>query len=361
MKQVKLKAQFMRSLFKLNVLITWLVLLLGCTKTESDFSVSPAAMESAPAEGILLKASRLSVVLGNSVTFTVNSSKNGNNLTSDSKIFINGTLINGYSYTFTEVGTYNVYATKNALTSNVATIMVVPTDANLTKGFVKRVLVEEFSGTWCGNCPRILYGVDLLKEQTAHAIVVGIHLFNGDPFITSNGNNLANNLGVSSVPAGFINRTIVWNGPQYQNVKQVIGQITPSSEAGIAINSSVVGNRLTVGVKLSYDRPSSSTSKITVYLVEDRLVATQSNYSSNLYGGCSSIPNFKYDGVLRAIISDLGGDDSSTNEKNYTIDIPKNIASLSNASIVAFVTAANGTVLNVQQAKIGENKEFEKL
>ncbi len=224
-----------------------------------------------------------------------------------------------------------------------------------------RALVEEYSGTWCGNCPRILYGVDLLKAQTQQAIVVAIHLFNGDPFISSNGNNLANNRGVGSVPAGYINRTISWVGPQYQNVRQVIDQIKPSTETGIAINTSFTTSTINIGVKLDFDGQTASGTKLTVYLVEDRLFATQSNYSSNLYGGKSSIPNFRYDGVLRAVISSLDGDEVTNYEKNYTIEVPKNISTLGNVSVVAFVTGANGAVLNAQQVKLGENREFEKL
>ena len=51
----------------------------------------------------------------------------------------------------------------------------------------------------------------------------------------------------------------------------------------------------------------------------------------------------------------------SNNEKKYTIDIPKNILTLGNVIVVAFLIGANGAVLNAQQAKLGENKEFEKL
>ena len=95
-----------------------------------------------------------------------------------------------------------------------------------------RVLVEEYSGTWCGNCPSILYAVDLLHQQTDNAIVVSTHLFNGDPFITAQGNSLAASLGITGVPAGNINRTTSWTGPQYENVNQVINQIQPVENPG---------------------------------------------------------------------------------------------------------------------------------
>ena len=87
--------------------------------------------------------------------------------------------------------------------------------------------------------------------------------------------------------------------------------------------------------------------------------------SSTLYGGQASIPNFEYNGVLRKVVSSLSGDDIPTsgisNAKDYTFGIPSNISNIANAKIVVLVTNAAGTVVNAQEAKVGENKDFEVL
>ncbi len=346
----------MKFIRNIPVISAALFFLQSCTKTESDFT-------QAIPETITISSSSLNVTAGVNVSFTVLSSINNANVTGDSKIYINGNLITGSNFIFNDAGNFAVYATKGTLNSNVITVNVSPIASSL--GFKHHVLVEEYSGTWCGNCPRILYGVDLLKQQTDKAIVVSTHLFNGDPFITTKTNNLAAQQGVSGVPDGFINRTTRWNGPQYQNVSQVISNIQASAPAGIAINTTLSSNNITISVKVSYAQPLTGAAKLTVYLVEDKLLHTQSNYSSNLYGGQSSIPNFQYNGVIKDVISSISGDpigsSGSINEKTYSLAVPGNVANVNNTKIVAFITNAAGTVVNVQQVEVGKEKKFETL
>ncbi len=331
-----------------------LMSLASCSKTESDFT-APVA------ETITISAGSNTVAAGTAVSFRVLSSLNNSDVTAVSSIYVNGTLITGSTYTFNAAGTYAVYAAKGGINSNVISIEAVV----VTAGYKHKVLIEEYSGTWCGNCPRLLYGVDLLHQQTDKAVTVGVHLFNGDPFITTDGNNLAAANGVSGVPDGRINRTTSWTGPQYQNVNQVINTIQASSNAGLAINSANSAGNLTISVKTSLLQAAAGSLKLNVYLVEDNLLSTQANYSSNLYGGTSSISSFEYDGVLRKIISALSGDAVAASagiaEKNYTLSVPANVSNMANAKIVAFITDNAGMVLNVQSAAVGENKLFESL
>ena len=216
---------------KLILSCSLILLLIGCTKNESDQNVEDVIT------GITLSVSQANLVVGQSVTLNVTSNL-GDNLNSTSVFLVNDVAIPGNTYTFTSAGTYNVKASYQSFVSN--TIQIVVVNQATTTRFVSRVLVEEYSGTWCGNCPRILYGTQLLKEQTDKEVSVQIHLFGNDPFITSQGNDLAASQGVTGVPTGKINRTINWTGPQYQNVNQVIAEIDADSNAGLAINSSLV-------------------------------------------------------------------------------------------------------------------------
>jgi Outer membrane protein Omp28 len=342
----------------LNVLFTVVSFFFfqSCSKTESNFN------ETRP-ETITLSASTINVATGSTVNFTVLSSNNNSNVTADSKITVNGNAITGSNFLFTTAGSFTVQATKGNITSNTLTITVTALAPN--SGYKHKVLVEEYSGTWCGNCPRLLFGVELLHQQTDKAITVGIHLNGGDPFITSDGNNLASQQGVSGVPTGRINRTINWTGPQFENVMQVTNTIQAFANAGLAINSAVNGSNITITVKAAYRQALTGEAKLTVYLVEDKLTHTQTNYSSNLYGGQTSIVNFKYDGVLRRVVSAISGDviasSGTNNEKTYTLPLPSNIASIANTRVVAFITNASNAVVNVQDAKVGQEKTFEAL
>ncbi len=336
-------------------LLLLLVLFVGCTKTENDTEETPLVT------AITLSVGQTNLFTGTSSDFSVTSNL-GTNLTSQTVFYVNNVEIPGNSYSFLVAGTYTVKAEYENLTSNILQIIVedqivIPTQ------FVNRVLVEEYSGTWCGNCPRILYGTQLVKEQTDKEVSVQIHLFGNDPFITSQGNTIASQQGVTGVPTGKINRTINWSGPQYQNVNQVISEIKPSSAVGIAINSAITAGNVNINIALGYASLSAET-KLIVYIVEDNLFHTQANYSSNLYGGLSSIPNFEYDGVFRSLVSTTSGDVITVSgnqvQKNYMVTLPTNVSNINNAKIVAFLIDTNtNTVLNVRQASIGQNQELE--
>lgn len=347
----------MKKLFSSLSFLGILLLLHSCTKTESDFT------QPGP-EFIVIKADATDVLSGSSVTFTVTSSRNNALVTAESKLNVNGMAINGNTYTFSQPGTFTVYASKGSLYSTPLSIKVTA-NTSQTAVFVSRVLVEEYSGTWCGNCPAILYGVDLLHQQTNKAIVVNTHLFNGDPFITPQGNSLAANLGITSVPSGKINRTVNWNGPQYENTDQVINQLAPKATVGLAIGSSVGSAGLNATITISYGQSLTGNAKLTVYLVEDKLFYTQRNYSSTLYAGQANIPNFEYNGIVRSVLSDLSGDAVANNgtavTKTYSAALPATISNVANLRLVAFVTGEAGRVVNVQEAKLGTVKNLELL
>lgn len=345
-------------------LLAAIAFMVSCTKVESDFTTTAAVV----AETISLKASALQVATSDTVTLTVTSSTSGN-VTGQSIIYVNGLAITSNSFVFSTEGTYAVYAKKGTLATAVITIvsskLTIPPPSNTSASYVHRVLVEEYSGTWCGNCPQILYGVDLLKQETTKAIVVGIHLFGGDPFISNAGNTLANKRSVNGVPTGRINRTADWTTPQYNYVKQVTNMLENASPVGIAINSSVTSGTLHATVKVSYGGAVGAGTKLSVFIVEDNLVYSQRNYYSNLYGGAGVINNFKYDGVLRDIITSVDGDaianSGSDITRNFSINVPSNVSNVSKTKLVAFITDANGKAINVVEAPIGANKDYEKL
>lgn len=346
----------MKEKLNLILVVSLLFVIVGCTKTEDE-------VDEQVVSNIVLSINKVNINVGETLAFNVTSNF-GSNLSSESNLLVNNQPVSGNSFTFSQVGSYTVYAIYNSFISNVITITVSEEPQNSELKFVNRVLVEEYSGTWCGNCPRILYGTELLKQQTDKAITVQIHLFGNDPFITSQGNSLASLQNVGSVPTGKINRTLNWSGPQYQNISQVVSEIKPNSNVGLAINATLSSNQLSVAVKMGFAE--NINTKLVVYLVEDNLFHTQANYSSNLYGGLSSIPNFKYDGVLRSVVSAIAGDEITVSgnevDKNYTLSLPSSINNTANVKVVAFlINTTSGNVLNVREAKIGQPQELEML
>lgn len=315
------------------------------------------------ASNVTLSVSRTNATVGESVTFSTFTSLS-TNVTLQSVFYVNDAAIASNSYTFSVAGTYTIRAVHQNITSNEIEITIVNPELTLNQ-FVNRVLVEEYSGTWCGNCPRILYGTELLKQQTDKEVSVQIHLFGNDPFISPQGNALAAEQNINGVPMGRINRTINWSAPQYLNVSQVINEIKSSSPVGLAITSSLTSGTISIAVDLGYAITALQT-KLIVYVVEDNLFHTQANYSSNLYGGLGQIPNFEYDGVLRSVVTAISGESILVSgnfvTKNYSVTLPSNVSNVSNVKLVAFVIdTATNSVLNVRQASIGESQTLEIL
>lgn len=72
---------------------------------------------------ITLNASSFFIDFGDSVTFNVTTNQ-GDDVTSDATVRINGTPISGATYTASATGTYTVDATYNTLTSSSITLQV---------------------------------------------------------------------------------------------------------------------------------------------------------------------------------------------------------------------------------------------
>ncbi len=304
------------------------------------------------------------------VTFNV-VGDNGADLTSSSTISVDGNVITGKSYVVTVVGTISAIATYENLTSNTIDIKV--NEAPLR--FTKNVLIEDYTGTWCGYCPRVAHGIDLVEQQTDKAVVVAIHRGNTtsgassyDPF-NFPASQLENLINLTGYPTAMLNRTTLWNYPEPNNISQVVNLTGNNSEMGLAINSTLTGNELSIDVKVKFGEDyGSSDLKLVVYILEDELILNQVNYTS-YYGGSSIINDFEHNHVLRSSLTNLLGEDipsTDTNldevySKNFSLTVPNNISDSSKMSIVAFVINSNNAAVNSRISSINVNQNFEEV
>ena len=91
-------------------------------------------------------------------------------------------------------GIDNLASNKEA-TSTLTAIAFIPT---------KRPLVEEYTGTWCGWCPRGFVGMENLNEEYGDDFC-GVAYHNGDPMETISSTSFPND--VPGFPAAWIDRT----------------------------------------------------------------------------------------------------------------------------------------------------------
>lgn len=235
------------------------------------------------------------------------------------------------------------------------------TAAPISGQFQKRVLIEDYTGTWCGWCPRVSYGIDQVLALSIRAVPVAIH--NGDPMAWGNSGTWPS--AVSSFPTAKLNRTIDWSYPENSNTTQVKRLNGNNEGLGLAMNSTITNNSVNLDVKIKFAKDYTGL-KLVVYVLEDNLIYNQTNYTS-FYGGGATITNFDHDNVMRHLVSgNIQGDaitettsTGSTITKNFTFNIPSNVSNANNMKFVAFVVDSNGKAINSRAAIKGENQSFE--
>lgn len=232
--------------------------------------------------------------------------------------------------------------------------------------FKKRVLIEDYTGTWCGNCTRVAYAIDQVKAQSDKVVTVAIHNGN-DPYDFAGIAPLKNLILPTSplaLPVSRLNRMNVWTFPEPTNTQEAIDYTGNNSGLGIAMNSSISGGMINLDVNVKFALNFSNL-KLVVYLLEDNLVYLQRNYTT-YYDNVNPIPNYVHNHVLRVAMTDILGETvteptvaGSSFTKNFSIPVPSNVANASNINFVAFLVGDDNVAINSRASEANENQEFE--
>jgi len=345
----------MRLLFN-KILFLSILMLIGCSKSEDD---AGQINDNTPAiTSVEIFVSSGEVIIGTTVLFTA-FDNTGKNRTNEAKFYINDSEISGSSHTFNEEGTYQVYAKLQNFKSQTEEISVNPVPIE----YKQYVLVEDYTGTWCGYCTRVSYAIEEVKKQTNDAVIIAIH--QGDPMQFDQVGSLMSAFGVSGFPTAFIDRQARWTPPEPNHISQVTGKLSKKSYAALAMESSLDGDVLTIKVKLKMGYNYKAL-KLGLYILEDGIKYDQKNWTS-YYSG-DPIKNYEHNDVLRKSVTGLLGDQIPTDKvghdkefvREFQYAIPRQYKK-DNIKMVAFVTeASKKETINVRVSKIGETQTFEK-
>ena len=327
------------------------------------FNVAPV-----PLTSISITSNPTSIDAGGVLNF-VCLGNNGSSVTATSTFYVNGTAITGSSFTTTTAGTLDIFATHVNSLGETLTSPTIQVVVNNVINFNKRVLIEDFTGTWCQYCPRVSYAIELVNAQTSDATIVAIHRYNSsiDPFNFSGATDLENQIGLSGYPTAMLNRTTEWNYPETAttSISQAVNLTSGvNPKLGVAMETTTSGNTSTVNVKVKFGKNFSNL-KLVVYALEDNLIYNQTN-STSYYGGANPIVGFEHDHVLRAVLSSsilgetITGSTNLNDEfsKSFTYNIPANV-NASNVRFVAFVIDSSNKALNSREAGPNETQSFE--
>lgn len=298
------------------------------------------------------------------VTFSVVDIE-GTDVTDSSTLFVNGSEISGTTFSSATEGDFEVNATYQM------DGMIETTSTKTFSVFIpkKYVVVEDYTGTWCGFCPSVAAAIEEVSALTPYISIVAIHETansNPDPYHFDQIDILKDEYEVAGLPQARIDRSVFWFMPYFSSdVTDIAGQETNLS---IGINSQISGATLSVDVDVIYENGSEAGDKLVVYLLEDGLVHPQTNYynedpTSPYFGAGDPIPNFVHNHTLRASLTQVLGDDISGSgafevyERNLTMEIPSDYDT-NELSVVVMVVTSENTAKNSQHAKVGEQVLF---
>ena len=225
----------------------------------------------------------------------------------------------------------------------------------------RNVIIEEFTGRNCGYCPighRITH--ELMEAHPGRVWAINVHCTSLSPTSFPNlninkGHSIANGFSFDGIPMGMINRHSGTAAETSQFTSLTNNQLNQAAECNVG--GIVVINPetriATITVEVYYTGNSSQpTNYLTIAMVQDSIIGTQSDYGDYNPGGWVSPGQYSHMHALRDIVTNnIWGDEVAPTTQgslvvlNYTYEIPETIGSpngvevdLDNIHFLAFVT-----------------------
>lgn len=293
--------------------------------------------------------------------------------------FVDDQLMDSNVLTTSEKSTVTFYARFKDVQSNTVSV-------NLDAKPVRKALIEEFTGEWCGWCPQAGYNIRLLLESNPNILAVAIH--NGDVLEYANEELIRDVFFIHAFPSAIYNRVKV-NGainahlltdPGFTPIQEELDrQLSEEAKVGIAMHSSVDGNNdAIINVSLNFFDDITGELYITVYLHENNVkgrlqqnyFSGHSNYTqSPFYSQPPQITGFVHNHVLRRAGTSVYGDKlpsgAATKGNIYTpstFSFPMQKYDVDQSYVIAFVhystDGENNYILNAQQVKVGSSIDY---
>jgi hypothetical protein len=235
----------------------------------------------------------------------------------------------------------------------------------------RSVLVEDFTGQKCVNCPNAHELIDSLKSQSFGSAIIPVSIHGGSFALntaaattlgTDAGEAYVTSLGVEAFPSCRVNMRSDIIGNLGQWTGAILNELLRAPQinfAGEAATATVgADGSLSINVKLNLlststtDEADLANAHLGIWLVEDSITAMQFLPSGAATG------TYEHNNVLRtALTADLSGDaiaidssdDSTAFSHTFTVGSDVKMVSTAHLRIVAFVSTPTDGVLNATQ------------
>ena len=212
---------------------------------------------------------------------------------------------------------------------------------------LRTVLLEDFTGQMCVNCPKGTEVIEQLQEDYGERLVaVGIHGgplgFKGNAttigLATTLGDTYYNNWNLEYQPVGLIDRHGAVNYTDW--VTKVREEMHKTSTIKMELKATISGDQININVKEENLDSVVYNGFLQVWVLEDSIIATQKMPDG------SANKNYIHNHVLRCAVNGTWGEDillnanePQTHPYQLSVDAKWNMSHL---SIVAFIYNDNG-------------------
>ena len=341
-------------------------------------------IEDNPPTSIILSFNQSDYIIGDEGVFVVKDNFN-NIITEESEVTVNGEIVTTNPFSFDQGAVYEFIATYQGLISNTITIEIFdPSDYSDTtsftstgspSNFTKKVLLEDFTGTWCPQCPPAAAAVENAVNSNPNIFGVGYHY--NDPMQIPETAFWTNHYNVTGFPTVYVNGPDTrWN---YSSMSQVNNELSEEATLGLSVEAEIIGGKLDLELNIGFKSSPVEEVKLMIYLIEG--TAT----SSSPQAGSSQGTNYVHNDILREVYTDQLGDvipaSNTLSGGIYTrtmtgLDIPENTTDFNDLKVVVFVrntytktfvdyfnqtheNSPHYDIYNVQEVHVGETASFD--
>ena len=315
--------------------------------TFQDFTSNTLELniEDNPPTSIILSFNQSDYIIGDEGVFVVKDNFN-NIITEESEVTVNGEIVTTNPFSFDQGAVYEFIATYQGLISNTISIEIFdPSDYSDTSSFTstgspsnftKKVLLEDFTGTWCPQCPPAAAAVENAVNSNPNIFGVGYHY--NDPMQIPETVFWTNHYNVTGFPTVYVNGPDTrWN---YSSMSQVNNELSEEATLGLSVEAEIIGGKLDLELSIGFKSSPVEEVKLMIYLIE--ATATSSSPQS----GSSLGTNYVHNDILREVYTDQLGDvipasntlSGGIYSRTMTgLDIPENTTDFNDLKVVVFV------------------------
>ena len=199
---------------------------------------------------------------------------------------------------------------------------ITPTDTNT---YVKKILIEDYTGHTCSNCPGAARELEAIHDVYGDQIIgMALHVSTGFArprtgsgkfeydFRTKWGNSWSDLFGISALPSGMVNRigypTNLHKLGKNEWLAAVITELEKEIDFGVSITTNNTGNEGVITINSEILNNINGDYKLVVCLTESNIINWQQD-------GTVDVADYEHNHALRTVLID----ESLSSSSNYNL------------------------------------------